>query len=112
MSNLEHYFENLLFMGKDVNGDWNKNSLTEEEQNAVEMCAQYVLYSLFCGREDMKETLALSEVTNDPIKHGKWEYDVETGGFKCTECGKRIWSTSLELAGINYCPNCGARMES
>lgn len=63
MSNLEHYFENLLLYGKDVNGDLNKNSLTKEEQNAVEVCANYVLYTLFCGREDMKETLVLCGVT-------------------------------------------------
>ena len=55
MSNLEHYFENLLFLGKDVNGDCNKDSLTKEEQNAVEECAQYVLYTLFCGRDELKE---------------------------------------------------------
>lgn len=46
----------------------------------------------------------------EPIRHGKWEYDVKTAGFKCTECGKRIWGTSFEIAGINYCPNCGAKM--
>lgn len=55
MSNLEHYFENLLFLGKDVNGDLNKNSLTKEEQNAVEMCAKYVVYTLFDGRDELKE---------------------------------------------------------
>lgn len=55
MSNLEHYFENLLFSGKDVNGDLNKNSLTKEEQTAVEVCAQYVLYTLFNGRDELKE---------------------------------------------------------
>ena len=52
MSNLEHYFENLLFDGKDVDGDWNKNALCKVEQNAVEECADYVIYSLFCNRED------------------------------------------------------------
>ena len=62
MSNLEHYFENLLFSGKDVNGDLNKNSLTKEEQNAVEACANYVLFTLFCGRDELKETLGLCEV--------------------------------------------------
>lgn len=61
MSNLEHYFENLLFSGKDVNGDLNKNSLTKEEQNAVEICANYVLFTLFCGREELKEALGLCE---------------------------------------------------
>lgn len=55
MSNLEHYFENLLYLGKDVNGDLNKNSLTKEEQIAVEVCAQYVLYTLFNGRDELIE---------------------------------------------------------
>lgn len=59
MSNLEHYFENLLFDGKDVNGDWNKNALTKEEQNAVEICADYVLFTLFCGRDELKEYVEL-----------------------------------------------------
>lgn len=49
----------------------------------------------------------------EPIRHGKWEYDVETAGFKCTECGKRIWGMTLEIASgdINYCPKCGAKMD-
>lgn len=52
MSNLEHYLENLLFYGKDVNGDYNKKSLTAQEQDAVETCADYVLYTIFNGREE------------------------------------------------------------
>ena len=52
MSNLEHYFENLLFEGEDCKGEPNKKSLTKSEQEAVEICADYVLYDLFCGRED------------------------------------------------------------
>ena len=52
MSNLEHYFENLLFQGQDVNGDWNKNTLSEAEQEAVRICADYVLYTLFLNRDD------------------------------------------------------------
>lgn len=67
MSNLEHYFENLLYSGKDVNGDMNKNSLTKEEQNAVEICADYVLYTLFHGRDDMKEVLESREVDAEPV---------------------------------------------
>ena len=51
MSNLEHYFENLLFYGEDVVGDLNKNSLPPEVQDAVEQCADYVLYSLFGNRK-------------------------------------------------------------
>ena len=55
MSNLEHYFENLLYHGRDVQADVNKNSLSKEQQDAVEQCAQYVLYTLFNGREDFDD---------------------------------------------------------
>lgn len=55
MSNLEHYFENLLFDGADCKGEPNKENLTKSEQEAVEICADYVLYTLFCGREDFLE---------------------------------------------------------
>ena len=51
MSNLEHYFENLLFEGCDCGGEPNKKSLTRSEQKAVETCANYVIYSLFCNRD-------------------------------------------------------------
>ena len=55
MSCLEHYFENLLFEGEDIKGEPNKNALSKEEQNAVEICADYVLYSLFFNRENFLE---------------------------------------------------------
>ena len=55
MTCLEHYFENLLFAGKDIKGEPNKNALSKEEQNAVEICADYVLYSLFFNRENFLE---------------------------------------------------------
>lgn len=54
MSCQEHYFENLLFNGKDVKGEPNKNALSEEVQKAIKICTDYVLYSLFCGREDFE----------------------------------------------------------
>ena len=52
MSNLEHYFENLLFEGHDTFDDVNKKQLTKQEQRAVEICASYVLYTLFCNRDN------------------------------------------------------------
>lgn len=55
MSNLEHYFENLLFCGQDAKNNCNKNSLTRAEQEAVEICAQYVIYSVFNNREEFLE---------------------------------------------------------
>ena len=52
MTALEHYFENLLFHGRDKNGDPNKNSLSPEQQEAVEMCANYILTTIFYGRDE------------------------------------------------------------
>lgn len=52
MTNLEHYFENLLFLGRDVCNDVNKKSLSEKEQNAVEVCYSYILYNIFNGDKE------------------------------------------------------------
>lgn len=42
------------------------------------------------------------------IKHGHWVDNNEV--FVCSECGK--WFDMLQGdADMNYCPNCGARME-
>ena len=51
MSNIEHYFENLLFHGED---NVNKYFLSEEERKAVEICVNYVIYSLFDSREEFR----------------------------------------------------------
>lgn len=45
MSNVEHYFENLLFHGHDIKGEPNKNALSKEVQDAVEQCAIYIKYT-------------------------------------------------------------------
>lgn len=52
MSSLEHYFENLLFLGQDCKDEVNKKSLSEDQQRAVEICATYIIYTLFGSRED------------------------------------------------------------
>lgn len=104
MSNLEHYFENLLFDGKDCRGDVNKNTLTKEEQEAVEICAQYVIWSIFDGREEFKNFIRQEF---EPITHGHW---VDTGhGCKCSVCGTPYrWN---EADTMKFCKECGARMD-
>lgn len=42
MSPIEHYLENLLVMGSDLKGEPNKNALSKEVQEAVEICADYI----------------------------------------------------------------------
>lgn len=45
MSPIEHYFENLLTMGSDIKGEPNKNALSKEVQEAIEICADYIKYN-------------------------------------------------------------------
>lgn len=55
MNCVEHYFENLLFDGEDIKGNPNKNALTKDQQEAVEDCMNYVLYTIFNDRTDFKD---------------------------------------------------------
>lgn len=42
----------------------------------------------------------------EPVRHGHWEGKT----YKCSLCGK--WVDPLQgNADMNYCPNCGARMD-
>ena len=46
----------------------------------------------------------------EPVRHGKWIGYAGTIGNECSVCGK--WIDVLQgTAEMNYCPNCGARME-
>lgn len=49
MSPIEHYFENLLIIGSDIKGEPNKNALSKEVQEAVEICASYIQYHRLKG---------------------------------------------------------------
>ena len=49
MSEVEHYFENLIFDGEDVKSNCNKDYLSKEVQEAVEECAAYIVAGLLDG---------------------------------------------------------------
>lgn len=56
-----------------------------------------------------------SEVADHEPKRGKWQrFNYSDGDvMECTNCGYRDWRDRwLEDEVHNYCPNCGARMES
>lgn len=48
----------------------------------------------------------------EPVRHGEWE-NVPGMNSKCSECGRYFPVDDFEDRpfDINYCPNCGARME-
>ena len=64
MSNAEHYFENLLFQGRDKD-DVNKDKLSEIERETIEMCASYVIYSLFYDRDDFNDFISKRRRMNE-----------------------------------------------
>lgn len=51
--------------------------------------------------------------TVDAVKHGEWgEYEAPFGfpslnGFPCSVCGMH----QTDIRGLDFCPNCGAKME-
>lgn len=53
MDTLVNYFENLVYLGKDIPDDFNKKTLMLNERKAVEKCADWVVNMLFNGREDL-----------------------------------------------------------
>lgn len=54
-------------------------------------------------------------VDAEPVKHGRWvdmQYPLAGHTFiSCSECGERLDIDSSYKSIINYCPNCGAKME-
>ena len=65
MSPIEHYFENLLTMGSDIKGEPNKNALSKEVQEAVEICADYVKYDLLWGDTKANMAVMLTELKTE-----------------------------------------------
>ena len=56
----------------------------------------------------------------EPVRRGRWIYNIERGECVCSACGKNAPSFRKDtLYGIDlyetcltdYCPNCGARMD-
>lgn len=64
------------------------------------------------------ESLIANGVT--VVRHGQWIYNVESGEYVCSACGKNALSFRkdtfynvdlYETCLTDYCPNCGARMD-
>ena len=47
-------------------------------------------------------------VDAEPIKHGRWVLNRD-GNWACSRCGFDPYHDNMK--GMNYCPNCGARMD-
>lgn len=61
MSNIEHYFENILYYYARTEqfpeNDSNIKYLTEDEKRSIEYCAQYIIYDICDGSGDQLSTI-------------------------------------------------------
>jgi Zn finger protein HypA/HybF involved in hydrogenase expression len=54
--------------------------------------------------------MAIKALKAESVKHGRWIDDEDTTYANCSECGWQI-DTHYERGYLNYCPNCGAKMD-
>lgn len=46
-----------------------------------------------------------------PTVHGRWESHLLPVAWKCSVCGQRMGYNAWKYKYMNYCPNCGAKMD-
>ena len=62
------------------------------------------------AKKAIREVKNAPTIDAEPVRHGKWIGYAGTIGNECSVCGK--WLDVLQgTAEMNYCPNCGARMD-
>ena len=64
-------------------------------------------------RKRWLESVDLSSVEVESIKHGRWSHyydDVLVSGT-CSICGWQSMVLETDVADMPYCPNCGAKMD-
>lgn len=55
MSREEHYFENLVNTGSDeCTGNANRDTISDETREIIEMCYDYIIRNVFHGREELE----------------------------------------------------------
>lgn len=47
-----------------------------------------------------------------PVRHGRWEQHLLPLAWKCSVCRYRTSNRALKYNHMNYCPNCGAKMDA
>lgn len=68
-----------------------------------------------CTRDCYEVQLIKAQPTieAEPVRRGKWLHteDYITISGQCSECGWVSAVGETDVAGMPYCPNCGAKME-
>lgn len=71
-----------------------------------------------CKRDDSYCTdyMSILNLPTIEVKHGRWvqkEFWPNGGTWKCSECGYQVMfiEDTPYAKAMNYCPNCGAKMD-
>ena len=81
-------------------------------QAAIDACTRVRKLQAY---DEIEEIKALPSANAEPVKHGRWldmQYPLVGHTFiSCSECGERLDIDSSYKSIINYCPNCGSKMD-
>ena len=87
--------------------EWEKEAREKEDEHGIK-CAIDTRRALFAMISRVKEAPTIEA---EPIRRGRWIWFESEGTYihlrKCSECGD-----IKNQEETNFCPNCGARMES
>lgn len=65
------------------------------------------------GTVDCNDIARFPAVDAEVVRHGKWILNKHYGDHECSTCGEgnfRGWD--FKDHNMNYCPNCGAKMDA
>ena len=64
-------------------------------------------FSNWCDKDEVSELIDnMPSADVEPVRHGRWlDRTQEPGVAECSVCG------SAGMFWMNYCPNCGAKMD-
>ena len=59
---------------------------------------------------DSNDIARFPTIEAEPVRHGRWKWNIERTKPFCSECAEEPWRESNTKLP-NYCPNCGAKMD-
>jgi Zn-finger nucleic acid-binding protein len=66
----------------------------------------------YCGiMEIMSDISSIEAADVQPVKRGYWENTNTPNQLRCSKCDVIHFIAQYPHGEINYCPNCGARMD-
>ena len=112
-------------------GNWCYEVLTITEYIEREAAIEAAKHAWAKGLEPSQYIEIIPAADVEPVRHGRWEWfeewnpgtpdhptECEDCGWRCSECKTSLddvvggyWDDPDDEPKLNYCPNCGARMD-